>query len=182
MVDPQGVSGCPHRAGLATRSAPGGTGGLWSVRRYHAGMSGLTATAQGALIAGGAAVIGFAASAWNTSRTVRAARTAARDQRLWEKRSALYEDLVARLFAFDAKEGDRQQAGEYRAALMELDTAAQIYASRQVRASFDEVNYWLGLISLGASHQTRKRLQVDELRRSIRDLIRAEVQGKRRPD
>jgi hypothetical protein len=58
-------------------------------------MAGLDPTVQGALIGGGAAVIGFAASAWNTRVTVRANRNAAHDQRVWEKRAPLYEQLLA---------------------------------------------------------------------------------------
>ena len=56
--------------------------------------SGMDPTIAGALIGGGAAVIGFVASAWQNSVNLRAARRAAIDQRLWEKRSAIYERLL----------------------------------------------------------------------------------------
>jgi hypothetical protein len=52
-------------------------------------------TITGALIAGAAALIGFGASTWNTRATVEANQQAALDQRLWEKRSELYEQLMA---------------------------------------------------------------------------------------
>jgi len=51
-------------------------------------------TVAGALIGGGAALIGFGASAWQNAVMLRANRQAARDQRLWEKRTALYEALI----------------------------------------------------------------------------------------
>jgi len=57
-------------------------------------MSGLDSTVTGALVAGGFAVVGFSASALTTTSTLRANRNAARDQRLWEKREPLYEQLV----------------------------------------------------------------------------------------
>ncbi len=59
---------------------------------YHSGMD---PTIAGALIGGGFAVIGFAASAWQNSPTLRATQRAAREQRLWEKRTTLYEELLA---------------------------------------------------------------------------------------
>jgi hypothetical protein len=52
-------------------------------------------TIPAALIAAAAALLGFAASAWTTARSTRASREAAQDQRLWEKRSALYVDILA---------------------------------------------------------------------------------------
>jgi hypothetical protein len=51
-------------------------------------------TIAGALIAGSAAVVGFGASAWNTSRTIRASRRAAREQLVWDKRSELYIEML----------------------------------------------------------------------------------------
>jgi hypothetical protein len=45
----------------------------------------LDPTITGALIAGGAAIIGFAASGWSTRATLRAGRDVARDQRLWQR-------------------------------------------------------------------------------------------------
>jgi len=49
------------------------------------------------LIGLGGAVIGFGASAVTTAVTVRANRNAARDDRLWDKRAPLYEQLLAPL-------------------------------------------------------------------------------------
>jgi hypothetical protein len=51
-------------------------------------------TIAGALIGGGAALIGFGASAWQNSANLRTTQRFARDQRLWEKRTALYEALL----------------------------------------------------------------------------------------
>jgi sirohydrochlorin ferrochelatase len=48
-----------------------------------------------ALIPVGAALLGFATAAWTTAMSSRASREAAQDQRLWEKRSALYVDILA---------------------------------------------------------------------------------------
>ncbi|HKR70124.1 MAG TPA: hypothetical protein VJT16_14885 [Streptosporangiaceae bacterium] len=49
----------------------------------------------GTLIGGGFALIGVGASIWATSRTLKANREMAQDERLWEKRSALYEEILA---------------------------------------------------------------------------------------
>jgi hypothetical protein len=96
--------GCPHQAGTATRSAPGGSGGLWGLRRYDSGMSGSTSGVTTALIAGGfavgGAVIGFCGSAWNMRASLRASREAAHDQRLWDRRSAIYEEVLRTLDSF----------------------------------------------------------------------------------
>jgi hypothetical protein len=58
-------------------------------------MSGLKPTVTGALITSGFAVVGCGASAVTTAATLRTSRTAAQDQRLWEKRASFYEELVA---------------------------------------------------------------------------------------
>jgi hypothetical protein len=51
---------------------------------YHSRMD---PTIDGALIGGGFALVGFAASMWATALTLRANRTMASDQRLWERGS-----------------------------------------------------------------------------------------------
>jgi hypothetical protein len=61
------------------------------VRHYDSGMD---PTIAGALIGGGAAVLGFGASAWQNAVSLRASQRAAVEQRLWEKRSAIYEQLL----------------------------------------------------------------------------------------
>jgi hypothetical protein len=58
-------------------------------------MTGLDPTVTGVLVAGGAAIIGFGASALNTGATLRANRQAGRDERLWAKKTALYGELYA---------------------------------------------------------------------------------------
>jgi hypothetical protein len=55
---------------------------------YHSGMN---PTIAGALTGGGFAVVGFAASTWAATVTMHANRREALDQRLWEKRTILYE-------------------------------------------------------------------------------------------
>ena len=54
-------------------------------------------TVTGALIAGGAALVGFAASAWQNSRTISASNKVAREQRLWDRKAAVYEEIFARI-------------------------------------------------------------------------------------
>ena len=54
-------------------------------------------TVTGALIAGGAALVGFAASGWQNSRTIRASNRSAREQRLWDRKAAVYEEIFARI-------------------------------------------------------------------------------------
>jgi hypothetical protein len=92
-------------------------------------MSGISSTVTGALIAGGAALIGFGASAWNTRATVRANRQIARDERLWDKKTALYE-------ALGEPTGDIETIDDVRAAratVNSLTEAAWLYASGKVR-------------------------------------------------
>jgi len=65
-------------------------------------------TIAGALIGGGAALVGFGASAWQNRAILRANHEAARNQRLWEKRSALYEaalEITGRLESKDSIDG-----------------------------------------------------------------------------
>jgi hypothetical protein len=47
-----------------------------------------------ALIAGGVGVVGLVTNWWSTRYTTRSSRETARDQRLWEKRAAVYEDVI----------------------------------------------------------------------------------------
>src|SRR5258708_18258398 len=68
-------------------------------RRYHSGMD---PTIAGALIGGSAGLIGLGASAWSTAVTLRGNRETARDQRLWEKQSALYELLLQPVIVVDS--------------------------------------------------------------------------------
>src|SRR5258706_16245482 len=56
-------------------------------------MSGSTSGATTALIAGGFAVVGFIAAGWQNGRTIRANQQSAREQRLWDKKTALYEAI-----------------------------------------------------------------------------------------
>lgn len=66
------------------------------MRRYDAAVAGeaLSPTIGGALIGSGAALIAVIVTTLGTFATLRANRTAARDERLWERRTELYETLV----------------------------------------------------------------------------------------
>jgi hypothetical protein len=44
---------------------------------------------------GTVAIVGYLVNAWTTSRTLRANREIAHDQRLWDKRAAIYEEIAA---------------------------------------------------------------------------------------
>lgn len=95
---------------------------------YDADVSGLPPTVVGALIAGGAAVIGFGASAWNTRVTLRAGRQATRDQRFWEKKTALYEDL-SRVLDFDLASFTEDKVASLTAELAAMKSRVWLYAS-----------------------------------------------------
>jgi hypothetical protein len=56
-------------------------------------------TVTGALIAGGAALIGFGGSALTSQATLRVNRKMQRDQLLWDKQTALYEAIDAVLIS-----------------------------------------------------------------------------------
>jgi hypothetical protein len=57
----------------------------------------MDSTVQAALIGVGGALLGFAASALTATMTMRASRDAAHEQRLWEKRSGVYEGILTTL-------------------------------------------------------------------------------------
>jgi hypothetical protein len=90
-------------------------------------------TVTGALIAGCAALIGFAASGWQNARSIGASRRTARDQRLWEKKTSLYEEIGPVLervvdYDLDPITGFRM--------LAKMEPLLGIYASKQVRDRF----------------------------------------------
>ena len=135
--------GCPRQAGTATRSAQGGSGGLWGLRRYASGMD---PTVTGALIAGGAALIGFGASAFTTRVTVRANRQIARDERFWGKKTQLYETISAILkegdverYSWPPSETDRGRLQDLTVSLRDLTPRIRLYGSASVRTEFSEL-------------------------------------------
>jgi len=147
------------------------------IARYHADMGGLPPTVVGALIAGGAALIGFGASAWNTSRTVRASRAAVRDQRLWEKRSAVYEDIAAAMFILTSNREDPERVDKFDRDLTGLVVAVQMYASEQVRDDFNELLGWVQRIRTEKDLDDPSRdMFTSQLSRTY-ETIRGEVQG-----
>ena len=68
-------------------------------------------TVTGALIAGGAALVGFAASGWQNSMTIRASNRTSREQRLWDRKAALYEEIFARLREIEDVESEADLDG-----------------------------------------------------------------------
>jgi hypothetical protein len=96
-------------------------------------------TIAGALLGVGAAIVGFGASAWQTRATLRANRQAAQDQRLWEKRSTLYERMLASLPQPRDVEGP-WTASFLRLAdvLSEFEAQATAYASGWVLSRYSE--------------------------------------------
>src|SRR5262245_42575545 len=96
-------------------------------------MAGLDPTITGALIAGGAALVGFGASAWQNAYTLRASREAAREQQLWEKRCAVYERILQVLMYPDhANMPDSDAAAPYEKGLKEQLGELLAYASDDV--------------------------------------------------
>jgi hypothetical protein len=174
------------RRALQTRSAPGGSGGLWGLRRYDSGVSGLPPTVVGALIAGGAAVVGFGASALNTRASLRANRQIARDVRLWDKRSALYEEVLESLDGHLF--GDRGELVEVMQEIVRYVSPVHLCASEPVMRAFDiscyamwaEVNpsssFRVGDLRDLASHP-RVDPSVAKAVTALREAIRTEIQG-----
>ena len=104
--------------------------------RYDARMSGLPAVVWGSIIAGGAALIGYGASALTTRATVRASRQAAQDQRLWEKRSVLYEAVMRIVSDFQPHTATRKQFLNVNKELYGQRPAMMLYAPDLVQQAF----------------------------------------------
>jgi hypothetical protein len=115
-----------HPTASALRGLPG----------YDAAVAELDPTITGALIAGGAAIIGFAASGWSTRATVRAGRDVARDQRLWLKKSALYEALNRVVRDLDVSKASASELEKVYAALLDLRDRADMYAGADVQLRY----------------------------------------------
>jgi hypothetical protein len=116
-------------------------------------------TVTGALIAGGAALIGFAASGWQNNRTIRANLQSARDERFWDKKTELYESIIALLNAGDRahysvplQPAGYQALDALRRALNEHDSAMRLYASQDVANQFGELTLLLRVLSTCSEH------------------------------
>lgn len=132
----------------------------------------------GTLIGGRFASIGTAASIWATRRTLLANREMARDDRLWEKRSALYEQLLEQTTVIDSEHLDAIFHS-----LERLRTPAWSYASDGVLHQ-----YWVTLQALQDVEQPRE--VADEARQVIVAMeethrlarrVREHLQETRRP-
>src|SRR5215510_11029093 len=101
----------------------------------------------GTLIGGGFATLGTAASIWATSRTLRANRQMAANDRLWEKRSALSEQMLEPLIIVDTDHFD-----VIRESLEPLRSQVFAYASDNV-----ELYYRMALDALKQTAEAQQR-------------------------
>lgn len=97
-------------------------------------------TVTGALIAGGAALVGFAASGWQNSRTIRASDKVAREQRLWDRKAAVYEEIFARIRALEDVES-AADLDEVIESLRGLRAGLLLYAPDPVADRFSKFIY-----------------------------------------
>jgi hypothetical protein len=152
-------------------------------RRYDAGMRGLDPTVTGALIAGGAALIGFGASALSNQATLRVNRKMQRDQLLWDKKTALYEAIDAALISGDLHvpaplpSEIRAKLNESLTATDQLRPAYRLYASPDVRR---EVTNYRNVIRdlLSADERYDPSVMISyRLIRGVHEAMRDDVQG-----
>ena len=141
----------------------------------------------GTLIGGSFALVGVGASLWATSRTLRANRELAREERLWEKRSATYEQLLA---AIPVSVTDDGLAPIFRS-LLPLGPSLQAYASDAVVAQWRATVYVLAPYEESSSQRSDSdrfksvRHAVQTLTRLVREDLqgaerRAQARGRRR--
>ena len=97
-------------------------------------------TVTGAVIAGGAALVGFAASAWQNSRTISASDKVAREQRLWDRKAAVYEEIFARIRALEDVES-AADLDEVIESLRGLRAGLLLYAPDPVADRFSKFIY-----------------------------------------
>jgi hypothetical protein len=152
------------------------------LRRYDSGMN---PTVLGALIAGGAALIGYGASALNTRATVRASRQTARDERFWDKKTELYEAIIAMLKAADIalydvplRRPNRDSLRALRRSLDERDSAIRLYASQDVAQEFLELSRSLRMLYLVADkYHDRFVNEATDQQRKLTDAMSRDLQG-----
>ena len=143
-------------------------------------MSGMNPTVVGALIAGGAALVGFAAAAWNTRNTLRANRQVARDQRLWDKKTELYEAVYA-LIANVTGASTAEELQKSRIDLREHQTAMHLYAATDVAVRYAEFRAAVRTAALAAPRFQAQRIErlksVDGPAEALSRALRADLQG-----
>jgi hypothetical protein len=157
------------------------------LHHYDAAMSGLPPTVVGALIAGGAALVGFGASTWNTRLQLRSNRRQVRDQLLWEKKTELYEATIEATGPdtpfyppLTAQDVDTLQARRSRLGGLELGT--RLYASAGVTQRF--YDYQQALTQLSAcADKFQTQFAEEEYRSRLRlvGALRFDVQGMENP-
>src|SRR5215469_8831708 len=124
------------------------------------GMSGLPGYVTGALIAGGFAIIGGGLTALNTRATLRVNQQESREQRLWEKKTALYEDLytashqldedLKRIMHLEGPPTDNHDDVRRLQALMdELLPRTTLYAANNVVAALADLRALLLILDRG---------------------------------
>jgi hypothetical protein len=157
------------------------------LRGYDAAMSGLPPTVVGALIAGGAAVIGFGASALTNTATLRSNRRQARDQLLWEKKTELYDAMfkaaTEERSSWDTlTEQDIDTIMKRLSRLIELESGAWLYASAGVMQRLYDYEGALGRLSR-CDDRPPKQYVLDEYvgRRRLVGALRHDVQGMENP-
>jgi hypothetical protein len=176
-VAERGSRAWAHGRSLAIPSAPGGTGGLWGERRYDSGMN---PTVTGALIAGGAALVGFAASVWQNSRTIRASNRSAREQRLWDRKAALYEEIIGRIRELEDVESaaDLEEVIE---SLRGLRAGMLLYAPDLVADRFSKFMYDVRAQTMPLETLEERLRNVETGTASLlMDALRADVQQRPR--
>jgi hypothetical protein len=144
----------------------------------------LNATVTGAFIAGGFAVVGFGASAIATAATLRANRIAAQDQRLWEKRAPMYEQIIgaAKSVADSANGGEftgtfnvaqATGAAQYDPSAVQVlrDHEAQVWTYSSFSVSVGHAVLLRRLMPVPSAAQ-----EVFEAATSLIDLVRTELQ------
>ena len=138
-------------------------------------MTGSSPTVVGALIAGGAAMVGFGASAVTTGLTLRANRRLARDQLLWARNTELYEELAALI---DSAGRSRKPQPDHAKGFLDLLPRVQLYASVPVRSAYRRLINTFAVIpaaKTAADNRLFEALQAALL--DLQSRIRSDVQG-----
>jgi hypothetical protein len=114
-------------------------------------------TIAAALIGVGGVVVGVGAASWSSHVTLRVSRETARNDRLWEKTSALYEQLLGPTTVVDSEHLDAVFDS-----LKRLRTPVWAYASDAVLHQ-----YW---VTLAALQDVERPMGVEE---EVRQVIKA---------
>ncbi|MGH3401889.1 MAG: hypothetical protein ACRDRJ_05105 [Streptosporangiaceae bacterium] len=132
----------------------------------------LNPTIGGALIGGGVALIAVFASILGTAMTLRANRVAAHEQRIWEERAKVYEDLLR--FTSDVRKarGSATSLDDFYERQATLAVRAQAYASDPVWRRYPTFALLVTLSSDEADIKMTKDLSMD-----LDAVIRVEMVG-----